>query len=85
MTEEHEPERLPTCKQIVELVTDYFEGSLPADECEKLEQHLVWCNACRNYLEQMRETARITGRISEESLSDEARDELVQLFRDWRR
>ena len=78
-------ERLPTCQEVVELITDYFEGVLPPDEHERLEQHIVWCRACRNYIEQLRETRRLTGTLSEESLSEDAREELVELFRGWRR
>jgi hypothetical protein len=29
-----------TCQEVVELVTDYFEGTLPADEAELFEQHV---------------------------------------------
>ena len=77
-------ERLPTCQEIVELITEYLDGALPPDERERMQQHLVWCDACRTYLEQMRETIVATGSVSEESLSEEAREDLVQLFRDWK-
>ena len=78
-------ERLPTCREVVEIITDYLEGTLPPDESQRLELHLVWCQACRTYLEQMRESIRLTGRLAGEAITEETRGELLRLFRDWRR
>jgi anti-sigma factor RsiW len=69
-----------TCREIVELVTDYLEGALPAEEVEAFEMHLAYCDGCVNYLEQMRETIRLSGRLTEESLPPELQEELVQAF-----
>jgi anti-sigma factor RsiW len=74
----------PTCREIVELVTDYLEGRLPIPERTAFEQHLVYCDWCRVYLEQMRQTIHLAGGAGEESLSPETREELVRLFRDWK-
>ena len=45
-----------TCQQFVELVTDYFEGALPARTLSKVEEHLVMCDWCVAYVEQMQAT-----------------------------
>ncbi len=74
----------PTCREIVELVTDYLEGRLPVGERTLFEQHLVYCDWCRVYLEQMRQTIEMAGKVSEESLSPRTREELFHLFRDWK-
>ncbi len=74
----------PTCREIVELITDYLEGRLPLEARTRLEQHLVFCDWCRVYLEQIRQTIRVAGAVTEESLSPEKREELVRLFRDWK-
>ena len=39
-----------TCREIVEIATDYLEGALTADERETVELHLVLCDGCVNYL-----------------------------------
>lgn len=78
-------ERLPTCSEVVELVSDYLEGAMPPQLRGKVEQHLSWCRGCRDYLEQMRETIRLAGRLGEDSIPPEIRDELVLAFRNWRR
>ena len=74
-----------TCQQLVELVTDYLEEALPPRERRRFEEHLAHCPGCGAYLEQMRATIRLTGRLTEASLRDDARDDLLRLFRDWRR
>ena len=72
------------CREIVEAVTDYLEGRLPLPDRTLFEQHLGICAGCRNYLEQMRETIRISGAVEPKSLPPEQRDELVRLFRNWK-
>jgi predicted anti-sigma-YlaC factor YlaD len=74
-----------TCKELVELVTDYLEDSLPIDVRMKLENHLSGCDGCTNYVEQMRQTIRLTGQVREENLTPQQREELLRLFRDWKK
>ena len=79
-----ETREMISCREFVELVTDYLEGRLSTEERERFERHLEVCPGCQAYLEQMRATLRALGRIPEESLSSEAREELLQAFRGWR-
>ena len=72
------------CRQMVELVTDYLEGALSWRERRRFERHIAGCDGCRAYLEQMRQTLRVLGRLDEETISPEARDALLHAFRDWR-
>jgi predicted anti-sigma-YlaC factor YlaD len=52
------------CRELVELVTDYLEGALELAERARFEAHLAECQACRDYVEQMRTTVRLTGRVA---------------------
>jgi predicted anti-sigma-YlaC factor YlaD len=74
-----------TCKELVELVTDYLEGTLPPAEQTRFEEHLGVCSGCRHYLEQMRQTVRALGTLTEETIEPPARDTLLHLFRDWKK
>jgi predicted anti-sigma-YlaC factor YlaD len=74
-----------TCKELVEVVSDYLEGSMPAERRLLFEEHLAFCDWCQTYLEQMRETIRLTGTLMEDDLEPEARAALLGMFRDWKR
>ena len=73
-----------TCNELVELVTDYLEGSMPADERARFEEHISGCEGCTAYLEQFRITIRLTGMLTEEQIAPDARAALLDAFRDWR-
>jgi hypothetical protein len=66
-----------TCRELVEVITDYIEGTLPEDDRAE-------CPYCVNYLEQMRETIDTLGELPEESIQPQAREELLEAFRRWR-
>ncbi len=73
-----------TCRELVELVTAWLDDALPEEERSRFDDHLVGCPYCRFYLEQMRQTARMLGALSEDSIDPVARDTLLARFRDWR-
>ena len=73
------------CQELVELVTDYLEDRLAPVDRTRFEAHLVECEYCAAYLEQMRQTIRTLGRLPEESLTPAARDALLVAFRGWSR
>jgi anti-sigma factor RsiW len=79
MAESHEH---VTCQQVVELVTDYLEGTLSPDQAALFEQHLNFCDGCEWYLDQMRTTIATVGQIGEEDVPPAMRDRLLSAFRD---
>lgn len=74
-----------TCKELVGLVTEYLEGTLQEDVRMRMERHLSVCDGCTTYLEQMRQTIRLTGQVQEETLTPQQRDDLLRLFHDWKK
>ena len=74
-----------TCKELVELVTDYFEDRLSTAENRRLELHVCTCTGCRAYLGQMRAVVRAAGRLAEADVPARAREELLETFRAWKR
>jgi len=72
------------CRQAVELVTDYLEGALSRSARRRFEAHLAGCPHCTEYLAQMRETIRLTGRLEPGDLTPEMRHEFTELYRQWR-
>lgn len=74
-----------SCRDVVDLVTAYLEDALAQDERARFEQHLAICPPCGVYLDQMRQTIRALGTLSEEVLSDQVQLQLLMAFRDWTR
>ena len=73
-----------SCRELVELVTDYVEGSLDRRSRARFDRHIAGCPHCTEYLAQMRQTIRLTGRLTEEQIEPRAREELLAAFRTWR-
>ncbi len=74
-----------TCKELVDLITEYLEGALSASDRLRFEQHVDRCSPCRIYVEQMRHTIRAVGQLSEESIPADAKELLLRVFEDWKR
>ena len=74
-----------TCQEVVELVSDYLERALPADQASLFEQHINFCDGCSWYLEQLRATVEAVGHVREEDVPAEAKDRLLVAFREWKR
>jgi anti-sigma factor RsiW len=72
------------CRELVELVTDYLEGGLSRRERARVRRHLRGCPHCTGYLEQIRLTIRLTGRLrleDIEAMPTDTRAELRAAFR----
>ena len=74
-----------TCEELVELVTEYLEGGLTDADRERFEEHVVACGGCSNYLDQIRTTIALAGRVTVDDLMEETKTELLAAFRDWKR
>jgi anti-sigma factor RsiW len=72
-----------TCREVVELVTAYLEGALSEAEEVRFEEHLAMCDGCAAYLDQMRRTIALVGRLDAEEVDVEACDRLMHAFRGW--
>ena len=54
------------CDQLVEIASDYLERALSAQDAERLEQHLVICGACAEYIAQIRAVRDAARRLKPE-------------------
>ena len=73
-----------SCRELVELVSDYLESALTRTEHSRFEAHIGGCDHCAAYLRQMRETLVLLGTLPADALSREAEEELRVAFRDWK-
>ena len=72
------------CKELVEAITAYLDGTLPDADRRRFEAHLAECPVCTEYLAQMRTTIARLGTLDETTLSPGAREGLLAAFREWR-
>jgi anti-sigma factor RsiW len=71
-----------SCKELVELVTEYLEATLPAEDRARFEAHLAACPGCLDYVAQFRTTIRLTGKLSVAGVPVDTRRHLLRAFRD---
>lgn len=56
------------CIRLVELLTEYLDGALGADQHALVDAHLATCAGCRTALDQFRTTIALTGRLRDEDI-----------------
>jgi anti-sigma factor RsiW len=74
-----------SCREVVELVTDYLDGALAPDVRERFEVHLAACDPCVFYVEQIRTTKRLAAAAEAELEHRPDRDALLAAFHEFRR
>jgi anti-sigma factor RsiW len=72
------------CRSAVDVMSDYLDGRLEEGARSRLERHLADCPHCVEYLAQLRATIDALGRARPSDLSEQALDELMQLYRKWK-
>jgi predicted anti-sigma-YlaC factor YlaD len=68
-----------TCQQFVELITDYFDGALSDRTLAQVEEHLVMCDWCVTYTEQMRATVETLEALNEQETGEPSEAVLASL------
>jgi anti-sigma factor RsiW len=72
------------CIELVEIVTEYLEGTMADRQRRAFEHHLGLCDGCASYVEQMRATIRLSGALRTEDVPKEGVEELLAAFRAYR-
>ena len=85
----HEPtgvfEHGYTCQEVVDLAAEFVEGAMPSHEATLFELHLNFCDGCYFFIDQIRETASMAARVSEDQVPPDVKAKLLTAFRDWTR
>lgn len=74
-----------SCQELVELITEYLEDSMPFWDRVRFQVHLGFCSGCRNYLNQMKQTIQTLGQLPADPIPEDIRDELLKRFRTWKK
>ncbi len=71
------------CRDLLELISAYLDGDLPAETAAAIDAHIAGCDGCTTVLEEFRRTIALTGTLTEEQVEPAQRDVLLAAFRDW--
>jgi len=71
-----------TCKELVEVLTDYLEDAMEPAERADIERHIAICHGCSNYVEQMHSTIDLLGRTPDDGATVHS-EKLLSIFREW--
>ena len=74
-----------TCQEIVELASEYLEGTMTSEQITAFELHLNFCDGCSSFVDQVRATAASARRLSADEIPEEMRVKLLDAFREWKR
>ena len=65
-----------TCRDVIAIVDDYADGTMPAEVATELERHLTSCEPCRAYLATYRATRRLGAAAARAEMPEEMRSRL---------
>jgi predicted anti-sigma-YlaC factor YlaD len=74
-----------SCREVVELVTEYLEHVLLPEMHKRFEAHIVECPGCEYYIEQVRLTISMLHQVAKEPVFPATKQELLQIFRNWKK
>lgn len=80
----NEPASDLTCRELVEVITDYLDGAMSDVNRTRFERHLGECEGCTTVVDQFRSTIETTGRLTEDHVSEKQREAMREVFRQWR-
>jgi predicted anti-sigma-YlaC factor YlaD len=74
-----------SCREVVELVTEYLENTLLPEMRKHLEEHVAECPGCESFIEQIQLTISMLSQIAQAPVSATTKQRLLQLFQDWKK
>jgi anti-sigma factor RsiW len=73
------------CREIFALLSEYIDGELPPDLCERIGRHISDCPPCVQFVESLRKSTDLCKRLKTGEgpgpLSEQARAELLAAYR----
>ncbi len=69
------------CRDLVEMVSDYLEGTFDPETEARIRTHLTWCDACSDYVEQIRAITDLSSRLRDDDVPQRLRREILSAFR----
>ena len=67
----------PECREMFERLSEYIDGELPLDVCERYARHIEDCAPCVQFVESLRRAVRMVERSPEVKLPDDLREDIL--------
>jgi RNA polymerase sigma-70 factor (ECF subfamily) len=67
-----------SCRELVERLSEYLDGELPAGLCDQIDAHMGDCPPCQVFLESLRRTVRWVGESGADGIPEEVRSALLK-------
>jgi len=71
----------PSCREIVDLLMDYLEATLPPEEARALERHLADCPPCVAFVNTYKGTVQVARRLTPEEIPPQLTERLLDFLR----
>jgi anti-sigma factor RsiW len=77
------PDEDLACQEVVEIVSDYLDGTMAPGERRRFEAHLEGCPFCTEYVDQLRAVGGVLRALAADSIDAARRDAVLEAFRGW--
>jgi len=65
-----------TCREAIDVLADYLDGTMPPEAAAELERHLADCAPCRAYLATYRKTRELGAAAGRVEMPEEMQERL---------
>jgi anti-sigma factor RsiW len=65
-----------TCREVIDVLDDYVDGTMPPDVAAALERHLADCGPCRAFLATYRKTRELGAAAGRVEMPEEMQERL---------
>ena len=69
------------CKEILNILSDYVDGELAYEQCNRIQEHLKECPGCREFVETFRRSLEIARDLDEKHPPEDVCLSVLQAFR----
>lgn len=67
----------PECREMFERLSEYLDGELPVEVCERYARHIEDCAPCVQFVESLRRAVRLVESSPELKLPDDLREDIL--------
>ena len=68
------------CKEIFAKLSEYLDGELPEDLCERIEGHMDDCPPCQAFLDSLRKTVLLVGEEEPPAMPEDVRRSVIEAW-----